>query len=66
MRKGRDRTLREPADVARELERERMRSHERTSNGLAALSGTWTEEEFEAFEQSVIELTERDRSPALS
>ena len=66
MRKGRDRTLREPADVARELDRERTGGHEQTSNGLAALGGTWTEDEFEAFEQSAIELTERDGSSALS
>lgn len=32
---------------------------ERKSNGLAALGGKWTEEEFAAFEQSVQELGEQ-------
>lgn len=32
---------------------------ERKSNGLAALAGKWTEEEFEAFEEAVRELGEQ-------
>jgi len=32
---------------------------ERKSNGLSALAGTWTEEEFTAFESSVQELAEQ-------
>ena len=57
MRKRSDLKMRNlPPDVAVELER--GLGLERKRNGLAALAGKWSPEEFMAFEQAVQELGE--------